>query len=163
MGKGSSSPQMIFLPQQQSTQSTTENKLPQWVQDAGRANYNAAANISPSAFAAYEGQRVAGMDPGQLTAINALNQNIGAASPAYQTAANNVANAVGAGNAYLSDAARGIGLSLNPLGVQKSIAGMQSAARPTYSNVSGPGQAFTPISFSGPAFEPIDVSGKLLS
>jgi hypothetical protein len=149
----------VFLPQQQTTQSTTENKLPEWVQAAGRANYNAAANMSPAAFAAYEGQRVAGMDPGQLAAINALNQNMGAVNPAYQTAANNVANAVGTGNAYLSDAARGIGLSLNPFGVQQSIAGMQSAAQPNYSNISGPGQAFNPISLSGPGFQPIDVSG----
>lgn len=155
MGKKSSSPQMIFLPQQQSTQSTTENKLPQWVQDAGRSNYEAAANMSPSAFAAYEGQRVAGMDPGQLSAINALNQNVGAANPAYQTAANNVANAVGTGSAYLSDAARGIGMSLNPFGVQQSIAAMQAAAQPAYSNISGPGQPFNPISFSGLGYTPV--------
>ena len=158
MGKRSSSPQIMFLPQQQQTQSTTTNQLPQWVQQAGFDNYRAAANMPAEAFAAYEGQRVAPMNAGQLSAIDAMNANVGASDAAYQTAANNAANAVNQGNAYLSGAARGIAGSLNPMGVQRSIAGMQAAAMPTYRDVAG-NVSFQPIDYSG-GFQTVNASGQ---
>ena len=85
-GGGSSAPSFMFLPQQQQTTQTTENKLPQWVQDAGVANYNTAQNMVPAAFTAYSGQRVAPLNQGQLSVIDQLNKNIGSYDPAFNSA-----------------------------------------------------------------------------
>jgi hypothetical protein len=149
MGKKSSSPQYVFMPQQQSTAATTENKLPDWVQQAGRSNYEAAANMSPDAFTPYSGQRVADMNAGQLNAINAFNQNMGASNAAYDTAIRDARGATAAGTGMMGSAARGIASSLNPSSVNQSIYGLQSAANRGFERVNDAGQAYQPIDYSG--------------
>ena len=90
-GGGSSQPQIMMMPQQQ--QATTTNQLPQWVQDAGQQNYNLAKQIGQQQMGQYyTGPRVADMNQGQLTAINALNNNLGSTNPAFQQAQNIVSN-----------------------------------------------------------------------
>lgn len=90
MSKGDGAPQMIMMP----SSNTTQNQLPQWVQDAGRANYDAASNIDPSVFAPYQGQRVADLNSQQMGLINGLVGNVGSSNAGYQNAQNTVANAL---------------------------------------------------------------------
>lgn len=67
---------------------TTEVKLPQWVQDAAQKNLNASYQVSANMLGPYSGQRVADMPTGQLANINALQQNVGATNPAFAYAQN---------------------------------------------------------------------------
>jgi hypothetical protein len=71
--------------------STTKVELPQWVQDAGQKNLNAAYNVSANMMGPYSGQRVADMTSGQLGNINALQNNVGSTNPAYSFAQNTTA------------------------------------------------------------------------
>jgi hypothetical protein len=67
---------------------TTVNKTeyPEWVQEAGRKNLAAAYDISNTMLGPYEGQRVADMAPGQLSAIGAISNNYAMAQPAFAQA-----------------------------------------------------------------------------
>lgn len=85
-GGGSSSPQMMFLPQTQQQSSTSTTQLPAWVNQASQSNYNEAAAIAPQLGEYYQGPMVAGLNQGQLNAINSLNQNANATSPYFQSA-----------------------------------------------------------------------------
>ena len=85
-GGGSSAPQMMFLPQQQQTSQTSTTQLPAWVNNASQSNYNEAAQIAPQLGEYYQGPMVAGLNQGQLGAINAINQNANAATPYFQSA-----------------------------------------------------------------------------
>lgn len=67
---------------------TTEVKLPQWVQDAAQKNLNASYQVSANMLGPYSGQRVADLPSGQLANINALQQNVGATNPAFAYAQN---------------------------------------------------------------------------
>lgn len=67
---------------------TTEVKLPQWVQDAAQKNLNASYQVSANMLGPYSGQRVADLPTGQLANINALQQNVGATNPAFAYAQN---------------------------------------------------------------------------
>lgn len=113
MGKSSgSSPQVMFLPQQQQTSSSTTNQLPQWVQDAGKANYDLATQIGNSMMGQfYQGPRVADMNNGQLNAINALNQNVGFTNAGYN-------NAMNAGNNAVNQSGTNVNNSINGLNGQ---------------------------------------------
>jgi hypothetical protein len=125
---------MMFLPQQQQTTQATENKLPQWVQDAGRANYDMASNMNPAAFAAYTGQRVAGMNDVQLNAINAANANVGAANPLYANAMRSANNAYG----YAIPAFQGAVNSLTgsgPNSVNSAISNINQVANTGYQQI----------------------------
>lgn len=154
MGKKSSSPQMMFLPQQQQTSSSTTNQLPQWVQDAGRANYDAAASMNPAAFAAYNGQRIADLNSGQLNAIAALNQNVGATNEAFQNAANQSNAATNSAMGQMGVASNVISDALNPASVRDAIAGLDSQI----------GQRYSDIQYGGnPAQGGIDTMNNALS
>lgn len=154
MGKKSSSPQVMFLPQQQQTSSTTTNQLPQWVQDAGKANYDAAANMNPAAFSAYYGQRVADLNGGQLNAINALNQNVGATNEAFQNASNQSNAATNSAMQQMGLASNTISDALNPASVRDAIAGLNSQI----------GQRYSDIQYGGnPAQGGIDTMNNALS
>ena len=135
MGKKSSSPQVMFLPQQQQTSSSTTNQLPQWVQDAGKANYDAAANMNPAAFSAYYGQRVADLNGGQLNAINALNQNVGATNESFQNASNQSDAATNSAMQQMGLASNTISDALNPASVRDAIAGLNSQIGQRYSDI----------------------------
>ena len=154
MGKKSSSPQMMFLPQQQQTSSSITNQLPQWVQDAGRANYDAAASMNPAAFAAYNGQRIADLNSGQLNAIAALNQNVGATNEAFQNAANQSNAATNSAMGQMGVASNVISDALNPASVRDAIAGLDSQI----------GQRYSDIQYGGnPAQGGIDTMNNALS
>lgn len=68
--------------------STTEVKLPQWVQNAAQKNLNAAYQVSGNMMGPYSGQRVAGMTPDQMANIQGLQNNIGSTNPAFAYAQN---------------------------------------------------------------------------
>lgn len=68
--------------------STTQVKLPAWVEAAGQKNLNAAYQVSGNMMGPYSGQRVADLPTGQLANINALQQNVGATNPAFAYAQN---------------------------------------------------------------------------
>ena len=85
-GGGGGQPQMMFLPQQQQTSQTSKTELPAWVQAAGQSNYDAAANMNPAAFAAFNGQRVADLTQGQTDAIGKITNNVGSTQPYFANA-----------------------------------------------------------------------------
>jgi len=90
-GGGSSQPQIMMMPQQQSQ--VTTNQLPQWVQNAGQQNYNLAQQIGQQQMGQYyTGPRVADLNQGQLNAISALNNNVGSYDPAFKSAQNTAQN-----------------------------------------------------------------------
>jgi hypothetical protein len=65
-----------------------KTELPQWVTDAAQKNLNQSYTVSDNLMAPYSGQRVADMQPGQLSAIQALLANIGSTNPAFAQAQN---------------------------------------------------------------------------
>jgi hypothetical protein len=68
------------------TTQINKTEYPEWVQEAGRRNLAAAYDISSQMPGPYEGQRVATMTPGQISAIGALSNNYAMAQPAYALA-----------------------------------------------------------------------------
>jgi hypothetical protein len=60
-----------------------KTELPQWVQDAGQKNLNAAYQVAGNLMGPYQGQRVASMTPNQLQDINSVQQNVGSTNPAF--------------------------------------------------------------------------------
>ncbi len=158
MSKGGGGPSYMFLPQQQSQSSSSEVKLPDWVNRASQANYNQAAAVAPQLSEYYQGPMVAPMNAGQINAIAGINANVGAANGAYQAASNAAYGAVNAANPLFAAAARQTQGAMNPASVQNSIGGLQGLAGQGYSQVNGPGQAYTPIDFSQ-SIGNVDTSG----
>ena len=68
------------------TTQINKTEYPEWVQEAGRKNLSAAYDISNTMLGPYEGQRVANMAPGQLSAIGSLSTNYAMAQPAFAQA-----------------------------------------------------------------------------
>jgi len=62
---------------------TQQTQLPQWVQNAGQKNLNAAYQVSGNMMGPYSGQRVAGMTSGAQGDINAIQNNVGSTNPAF--------------------------------------------------------------------------------
>src|SRR5436190_10551425 len=60
----------IFKPSQQKKKEKT--KLPQWVNDASKANYEKAQEVAARPYQAYGGETVAGFTPDQLRAQELL-------------------------------------------------------------------------------------------
>lgn len=78
------------------TQTTVQkNEIPQWVQEAGQKNLAAAYQIADNLAGPYTGPRVANMTQGQEANIAALQNNIGAANPAFSLAQNAAAGLTG--------------------------------------------------------------------
>lgn len=69
-----------------------QTKLPQWVEDAGRENYDQAKSVAANLKGPYQGQRVADMTTGQTSNIAALQGGIGATDPAFANAQGTAAN-----------------------------------------------------------------------
>jgi hypothetical protein len=68
------------------TTQVNKTEYPEWVQEAGRKNLAAAYDISNTMLGPYEGQRVANMAPGQLSAIGSISNNYAMAQPAFAQA-----------------------------------------------------------------------------
>lgn len=85
MGKSSPSSQTV-------TQTT---QYPQWVQNAAQRNLNAAYQVSGNMLNPYSGQRVADYTPGQLSSVNAIQQNLGSTAPQFAFAQNAAADMTG--------------------------------------------------------------------
>lgn len=136
MGKSSGgAPQIMMMPSQQ----TQTNQLPQWVQDAGKANYDAAANMTPAAFQPYQFGRVADMNDVQYKALNNIAANAGLASKNYEYA-QSLANqgnqqAANTMNAAISNMYG----ALNPSSVRDAIAGLNNAAQLGFNQVAANG------------------------
>lgn len=62
---------------------TQKTEIPEWVQEAGQRNLAAAYDVSANMMGPYTGQRVAGMNQGQMDVIGALTNNYAMAQPAY--------------------------------------------------------------------------------
>lgn len=58
--------------QKSKSKSTSEVKLPEWVTNAGKANYQVAQNLANRPYTAYPGQRVAGFSDDQNIAMDML-------------------------------------------------------------------------------------------
>ena len=103
MGKSSGgSPSVMMIPQQQQTSSTSTNQLPQWVQDAGKSNYDLASQISNSMMGQYyQGPRVANLNAGQLGTISNIGNNVGSNGQAYLDAISGANNAVNSANTVM--------------------------------------------------------------
>lgn len=133
-GGGSSQPQIMMMPQQQ--QATTTTQLPQWVQDAGKSNYDLAKQIGQQQMGQYyTGQRVADLNSGQTSAINALNQNVGASNQAFADAANQANAATSAATQGMGNASNVISGALNPASVRDAITGLNNQIGQRYSNI----------------------------
>mgnify|MGYP006266326191 CR=1 FL=1 len=133
-GGGSGSPQMMFLPSQQ----TTTNQLPQWVQDAGQANYNAAANMNPQAFAAYQGQRVAPINEWQWSALGNTINNMGSSNAAFDQASQMTQSALSGANSGLNNAANAY-QNIDTSAMRNAIAALNNAGMMGYNQVSANG------------------------
>lgn len=72
-----------------------KTELPQWVQEAGQRNLAAAYEVSKSMPGPYEGQRVAAMNPGQVSTIGAIANNYAMSQPAFAYAQQMAAQAGG--------------------------------------------------------------------
>ncbi|CAB5170352.1 hypothetical protein UFOVP155_19 [uncultured Caudovirales phage] len=71
-----------------SSTTVQKNEIPQWVQDAGQKNLAAAYQVAANMKGPYQGPTVADMTQGQTANIAALQNNIGAANPAFGVAEN---------------------------------------------------------------------------
>lgn len=135
MGKSSGgAPQMMMMPSQQ----TTTNQLPQWVQDAGKANYDAASNMSPQAFAPYSGLRVADINQWQWDALGKSLNNMGASNGAYDQASKMTQGALNDANSGLSNASNAYN-NVDTSAIKNSIAGLGNAAQMGYNQVAANG------------------------
>ena len=138
MGKSSGgSPSIMMIPQQQQTSSTVS--LPAWVDQAAQENLRMANDISGRLPGPYTGQRVADMTPGQLSAIEAINQNVGSTSSQFNNAANMASQALQGAMPGYQSAMNLTGQALNPMSVRDAIAGLNQAAQRGYNNVQASG------------------------
>ena len=67
-------------------ETTQETKLPEWVDQASRENYQLAQNVAGNLKGPYEGQRTADLTQGQQSNIAAAQGNIGSTNNAYDLA-----------------------------------------------------------------------------
>ena len=138
MGKSSGgSPSIMMIPQQQSSSSTVS--LPAWVDQAAQENLRMANDISGRLPGAYDGQRVADMTPGQLSAINAINQNVGSTAAQFDNATNIANRAMQTATPAYQSAMGLTGQALNPMSVRDAISGLNQAAQRGYNNVQASG------------------------
>lgn len=127
----------MMIPQQQSSSSTVS--LPAWVDQAAQENLRMANDISGRLPGAYDGQRVADMTPGQLSAINAINQNVGSTAAQFDNATNIANRAMQTATPAYQSAMGLTGQALNPMSVRDAIAGLNQAAQRGYNNVQASG------------------------
>ena len=59
----------LFGGSSNTTTQVTENKLPKWVEDAGKENYNLAKQLANKPYTPYPGARIAGLTGNELAAI----------------------------------------------------------------------------------------------
>ena len=138
MGKSSGgSPSIMMIPQQQQTSSTVS--LPGWVDQAAQENLRMANDISGRLPGPYTGQRVADMTPGQLSAIGAINQNVGSTSSQFNNAANMAGQSLQGAMPGYQNAMNLTGQALNPSSVRDAIAGLNQASQRGYNNVQASG------------------------
>jgi hypothetical protein len=74
---------------------TNQVKLPDWVNKASEGNYAEAGDTAQNMMGPYTGQRVAEMQPGALSTIGALQDNVGSTNPAFAAAQGGAANVMG--------------------------------------------------------------------
>jgi hypothetical protein len=68
------------------TTQTSTTQLPQWINNAGMANYNAASDVAGNMMGPYSGPLYAGMTPGATADVGALQGSVGGANPGYNLA-----------------------------------------------------------------------------
>lgn len=166
MGKSSGgSPSVMMIPSQQSSSSTVS--LPAWVDQAAQENLRMANDISGRLPGPYTGDRVADMNAGQLSAINAINNNVGSTSRQFDTASGIAAGALQGATPAFNNAMSLAGSSINPSQVQAAMSGLQSsigqAYKPltspgSYSNINYSGQGYTPINFNNQSYQALEVN-----
>lgn len=154
MGKSSGgSPQVMMIPQQQSSTQTVS--LPGWVDQAAQENLRMANDVSGRMPGPYSGQRVADMTPGQLNAINAINQNVGSTAGQFNAASNLAATAFGSVAPSFQSAMSLAGSSINPQSVNQALAGLGQIANQGVGSANyTPGQ-YNQIQYGTPGFDAI--------
>lgn len=147
MGKSSGSPQVMMIPSQQSSTQTVS--LPGWVDRAAQENLRMANDVSGRMPGPYSGQRVADMTPGQLGAINAINQNVGSTEAQFANASNIARSSMNAAMPQFQNAMSLASGAINPASVTDAISGLNLAAQRGYNQVQASGnpldQAFSYI------------------
>lgn len=166
MGKSSGgSPQIMMIPQQQSSTQTVS--LPGWVDQAAQENLRMANNVSGRMPGPYSGQRVADMTPGQLSAIDAINRNVGSTQSQFSNASGLAGASLGAATPAFQNAMSLAGSAINPSSVSDAMAGMRANMGQAYSPITNSinyapidysGQAYTPINFNNQSYQGIDVN-----
>jgi hypothetical protein len=147
MGKSSGgSPSIMMIPQQQQSSSTVS--LPSWVDQAAQENLRMANDISGRLPGPYTGQRVADMTPGQLSAIDAINQNVGSTTGQFNAASGIAAGALRGAAPAFQNAMSLAGSSINPSSVQSAMSGLQSSV----------GQAYNPVGYTG-TYKDVNATG----
>ena len=138
MGKSSGgAPSIMMMPSQQQSSSTVS--LPAWVDQAAQENLRMANDIAGKLPGPYTGQRVADMTPGQLSAIGAINQNVGSTNAQFENASNIAQNALQSAAPSFQNAMSLTGQALNPSSVRDAISGLNQAAQRGYNNVQASG------------------------
>jgi hypothetical protein len=138
MGKSSGgSPSIMMIPQQQQSSSTVS--LPGWVDQAAQENLRMANDISGRLPGPYTGQRVADMTQGQLSAIDAINQNVGSTQSQFADASSLAQQAYQSAQPGFQQAMNLSGQALNPASVRDAIAGLNQASQRGYNNVQASG------------------------
>jgi hypothetical protein len=166
MGKSSGgSPSIMMIPQQQQSSSTVS--LPAWVDQAAQENLRMANDISGRLPGPYTGQRVADMTQGQLSAIDAINKNVGSTAGQFNAASGIAAGALQGTAPVFNNAMSLAGSSINPASVQSAMSGIQSSINQAYSplttsgnyaNIDYSGQGYTPINFNNQSYQGLDVN-----
>ena len=140
MGKSSGgSPSIMMIPQQQQQQSSSTVSLPAWVDQAAQENLRMANDISGRLPGPYTGQRVADMTQGQLSAIDAINQNVGSTRSQFSDASSLAQQAYQSSQPGFQQAMNLTGQALNPASVRDAIAGLNQASQRGYNNVQASG------------------------
>lgn len=148
MGKSSGgSPQIMMIPSQQSSTQTVS--LPGWVDQAAQENLRMANDVSGRMPGPYSGQRVADMTPGQLSAIDAINNNVGSTSADFASARAIANSALAQASPAYESAFNLAYQSSNPASVQSAISGLQGSI----------GQSYTPIANVG-TYNKVDDTGR---
>ena len=138
MGKSSGgSPSIMMIPQQQQSSSTVS--LPAWVDQAAQENLRMANDVAGRMPGPYSGPRVADMTPGQLNAINTINQNVGSTAGQFNAASNIAGSAFGSAIPAFQNAMSLTGGAINPASVRDAISGLNQAAQRGYNTVQANG------------------------
>ena len=92
-------------PKPATSKSTTTQQLPDWVEQAGKENYDIVKGITGQPYQGYAGDTVANQSNMTTAAYDYLMRNVGASDPLYQQAAGMLGESYGNANTMFGQAA----------------------------------------------------------